>query len=707
MQPPAVNGNTLLLKALAQIHRRTLNSVIFGIALMISVALYIAIGSGMPSVREAFEMNELQFFSAWPLKVLLVLLVLSLATVTWTRIPFTPPRYGVWCIHAGIIILIMGMSIYYTHKQEGLARLWVDPGEGPISTEHFYDGAERALYVRVNDVVWNWYRLPSLPRFKTHQDEADFARSDLRDINPTMLARHSDGQTRQSNLAESLGLKGDVRIDITGYWPYAEIDTRFDEDPASHDVGVHWSMPGARDLPGLKSEGWLVGSDARTAAAVVGTTEIVHRHRTRAQLDAMIKAAQQIHQIVARIGDKEQALAVEPGKTYDIPNTGYSITIENFNPAWPMFGTNEIVRALTLKVKSPTMEFRRMILDGRDLQTDFKLNEEGAGPMGKRQKEPLDKNLVLVYRMEDPLRMLPGQGMTKHTLVTLSDGASMVDLVTGLSRSAEVKEFATGAGEIQISTGAGAGAMGGPFAEQADQAEQGGHAAHPAIAIQVQRKDHVKREETVRETPPARRDRNFGEMGAFQIIRARVRIGDFKQEVLVPFSTDTAEIAWTGGVVDLPDANARVQLQLGNTQRPLPARLTLKRFEVVPYPGGDPRMGSMMREFRSTLDVEDIATGAHSTEVAHLNHPIYFRNGDWLFYQASYDGQGQRWTVLGIGNRPGVGIMTLGCLMIFGGLLYAFYVKPIIIRRMKASAIAKAQQRKSTPKPLEAVESLT
>jgi len=83
---------------LQKIWNSTLNSVIFGIALMVLVALYIAIGSGVPSVREAFEMNELQFFSAWPLKLLMSLLVLNLAVVTFTRIPFTPPRYGVWTI---------------------------------------------------------------------------------------------------------------------------------------------------------------------------------------------------------------------------------------------------------------------------------------------------------------------------------------------------------------------------------------------------------------------------------------------------------------------------------------------------------------------------------------------------------------------------------------------------------------------------------
>jgi len=50
---------------------RIFNSVILGITLMGLIALYIAIGSGFPRLRELFEMNELQFFNAWPLKTLM------------------------------------------------------------------------------------------------------------------------------------------------------------------------------------------------------------------------------------------------------------------------------------------------------------------------------------------------------------------------------------------------------------------------------------------------------------------------------------------------------------------------------------------------------------------------------------------------------------------------------------------------------------
>ncbi|HSV13230.1 MAG TPA: hypothetical protein VLI90_03175, partial [Tepidisphaeraceae bacterium] len=67
------------------------------------------------------------------------------------------------------------------------------------------------------------------------------------------------------------------------------------------------------------------------------------------------------------------------------------------------------------------------------------------------------------------------------------------------------------------------------------------------------------------------------------------------------------------------------------------------------------------------------------------------------------------WTILGVGNRPGVRVMILGCCMIVAGVLYAFYAKPYIIRRMKANAIAKANALKAAkaaaPKPVELVNS--
>ena len=138
---------------------------------------------------------------------------------------------------------------------------------------------------------------------------------------------------------------------------------------------------------------------------------------------------------------------------------------------------------------------------------------------------------------------------------------------------------------------------------------------------------------------------------------------------------------------------------LGNLRREMPARITLKQFDLVPYPGGGPAAGStIMRDFRSTLVVEDRRSGAEATGVASMNSPVYFGSGawgdllggQWLFFQARWDQDGQKWTILGVGNRPGVTVMIAGCLMVAAGLMYAFYAKPVVIRAMKRRALAKA-----------------
>ena len=65
-----------------------------------------------------------------------------------------------------------------------------------------------------------------------------------------------------------------------------------------------------------------------------------------------------------------------------------------------------------------------------------------------------------------------------------------------------------------------------------------------------------------------------------------------------------------------------------------------------------------------------------------------------MFAQARWDPSNPDFTALQVGNRPFTTNMMVACGMIFGGLLYAFYIKPIIIRRMKANALRAAANRK-------------
>jgi hypothetical protein len=670
---------------------RWLNSVPLGITLMALTAGYIAIGSGIASVREYFEMTELQFFDAWPLKLLMVLLIATLVVVTWKRIPLTPPRYGVWCVHIGIITLILGTCFYYNHKLEGRVRLFTNPANGAVSTDHFYDKDERSLYVKVNDTPWSWYPLPKLPRFKDYDqslgNSAELVSRGLHDILPTAALR-DDPSARAVNktLSQWMGWKDPVTFDIVGYYTYAQTTTRFVDDPTSSTTGVRLSVPDVHEEQDV--EAWVVQSDPRYRYISQFGAEFEHRQADATAMAAFTDAAKKIFQLDFKLPGYADTIYVQPGQTYPLGKTGYSIAVENFDPAWPMFSTHEIVQALTLKVTSPTQTFRRMLLNGKDVQTDFKLDVAGAPPIGKRQPKPLDDNLAITFHFADPYQLLPQQaGGVKHTLITTGDAKAMTDIVAGLSSAVDIRQFDDGTGDVQISPADSASAA--PFAPAAMAADA--EPPHPAVRVHLEGQNHIRRQDTVESVPTAQRDRTADEDGQFQVAKVKVTFGDWSQIVVAPFTDEAGDAPWDGGLVQLPGVNTVLQLQLGNTRRQLPAKITLTRFQLIPYPGGDennPR--SLMKDFRSTLTVDDLASGEQTIDVAHMNHPVYFRNGDWLFFQAAYDGENHNWTQLGIGNRPGVLIMITGCVMIFVGLAYAFYAKPLIIARMKRNAIARA-----------------
>ena len=662
---------------LRTIAARTVLNVKFGIALMVLVAAYVAIGSGVPAVREWLEMNELEFFAWWPFLLLLGLLVTNLVLVTFNRIPFTPPRYGVWCVHAGIITLIWGMTYYYTRKVEGLTLIPVGQTVG-----QFYDGQTRALYAAVGERRGVPVPLESLPRFKEAGEQFGSGdrldRADLRGIQPNFYALDPQTNALSSRpLDEALGLSVPVSMRVVDYWPYAGIEQRYETDPKSDERGVMLSRVDAKD--GATESTFL---PAGSPPLVVGAASFEYRALPDADALAAVKqAAGRVSRIDARIdGGPPTTLYVEPGGTYKAGP--YTLGVERIDPSFPMFGTGEIVQTLTLSVEGPTGKFRRMLLNGKPLQTDFKLGEPGAGPMGKRQKAPLDDHLVLNYALNDPLGLSPTAAPERHVFLTAGDGKDLLHVRLSLDGPTRFEDLSKGAGDIAVAP-----------ESHAPHDGHGQEAEGPTMML-ARLREHVKKVESVVITPMNKRDQNVGQgttqQGTAQVVKVRVTAGKWSGDVLVPYTQFPDQFAWHDGEISIPGAAQPLRLQLGNLRRPLPAALRLDQFEVVPYAGGLPQAGSIMRDFKSHLTVIDRQTGQGKPAVAQLNNPVYFGNGSWLFYQAQWDPEGQRWTILGVGNRPGMAVMITGCGLIFAGLLYSFYAKPYVIRAMKRRALRKA-----------------
>src|SRR6185503_15676293 len=85
---------------------------------------------------------------------------------------------------------------------------------------------------------------------------------------------------------------------------------------------------------------------------------------------------------------------------------------------------------------------------------------------------------------------------------------------------------------------------------------------------------------------------------------------------------------------------------------------------------------------KSLLRMENRNTGQLGAASVWLNHTC--RSGGWTFFQSGAATDHESWTILGVGNRLGIIPMTVGCIVISLGMLYSFYVKPVLKSRLKA-----------------------
>ena len=101
--------------------------------------------------------------------------------------------------------------------------------------------------------------------------------------------------------------------------------------------------------------------------------------------------------------------------------------------------------------------------------------------------------------------------------------------------------------------------------------------------------------------------------------------------------------------------------QSGNSE----IRLDYKRMEL----------GGRIKDYKSRLQV--IQGGkVVASKTIEVNKPLKYRG--YAIYQSSYDRFREAWSGLEIAKDPGVQLVYLGFLFISGGVLFSFYVRPIL-----------------------------
>ncbi len=666
-----------MLNALDWLLKHTLRSVLFGIILLAAIAVYIAIGSGLPGVREYFEKDELAFFNSWPLIILMVLMVTTLVTVTIERIPFTPPRLGAWIIHTGIVTLIFGAFYHYTKKVEGMTLIPVGQ-----TVSQYFDRWERALYLRAGGLDAR-VRLTGLPRFKAYDEtlgNADYLdRESLQNLVPVLPGR------QVMTAHEMLGVK-DLKFSVVGYWPYADLRQRLIPSPGSKDVGFSMQLPDPDDVS-TKRDLLLIASNMRYARTSWGSVDFEHRAaESEEKIQEAIGSTLSLHELQVALPGYEQTHYVQVGQTVPLGDSGYAITIEAFSPRWQTMD-RKIRAMLTLMVQAPTTKFRRQVLVDVEKPTDWVLGAEGAGPLGLRQDRPLDELLKITYKLNDPQNLLPrDDGNVQYTFFTTPDSGKTTVVSVPLNEKAAVQVLEGDSPTLVLRQPMTADAVmmasatGQPLPKPAE------------VSVPVTRQEGVTVTQYVEEVPREKRNKDTGETGLKQILRVRAQSGDWQQDIYVPYTPQATKFAWQGGLLEVPGAKTPAQLQLSNMLRDLPANIRLDKFEAQAYGGLEAQAGAMIRNFQSFITITNRATGEQTQGIVSLNDPVFYNNGEWIFFQSQWDPDGQSFTVLGIGNRPGVLTMGIGCGLIIFGNFYAFYVKPIIIRLMKQRALEKAQR---------------
>lgn len=163
-------------------------------------------------------------------------------------------------------------------------------------------------------------------------------------------------------------------------------------------------------------------------------------------------------------------------------------------------------------------------------------------------------------------------------------------------------------------------------------------------------------------------------------------------------------------------ADGRMMEVLFSRQRlPLPAPIVLEGFRLTTHPGGFSGSTMEIRNYTSEVRFGERtasrgaaadAGGGRETwsdvvEVS-VNEPVE-HDGLW-FFQAQWDppdearaagdraSAGLNYTVLGVGNRNGVYVQLAGCIIAVIGMIYAFYVKPVIKRRRQAAVLAEVER---------------
>ncbi|MEM7754898.1 MAG: hypothetical protein AAF297_04590 [Planctomycetota bacterium] len=715
------------------------------------------------------EMTELEFYSWWPLHLILLAFVVNMITTTVRRIEFTFNNIGVLTVHTGIVVISLGSIYYQGLKKEGDTIVFAG-GPGPDGTPTlgttqtgFYDNTTVALWI-AQRMTWagvpDWEQRPlkGLPRYNDYAlgvaSSGDRMRlGDL--VNENLPGTETPPSLPDLNVPVAPGsgqrVDPDIGLRIVGYAEYAEAreDWVRTEPPIAGDARPVRLVELLSRLPDADGE---APRDAGAPVIRAPLHPTVPSHRIAENdvfaIEHVIGAdatrvgdlltpvpPRSPHALIIEIPNAEDAAAptartvvtAAVGEEYVIGETGWRVGVKQLlpEPPFPIITEgyeNATTPTAVLRITPPEGHvdgpYDRYVYDRfPELNQDIFDTPQADGRPNRRDA---DAGIRVAYLELTRLRLLLDESPE-----------------TGLVRTI-VREPG---GEIRVVPPTRHGEVIGDVVELID------------VRV-AEAWDHTERVEFPVPVPDPDRERRF--IGTHDFAMAAVEVSvpqadadAWTQIIWIPFSRYLETSNDLHRDITLPDGR-ELTLAFGRLRHPFPGfGLRLLDFEMIAYDHrGAPRdYQSVLRVVPQAMpgDAESRSPlGEPYERVAKLNAPLrapfvwdearsWFGNvaitltrglnpNQYKLSQAGWDQQGwqetqtladagtlerpfARFTILQVGNNPGIHVIAFGGVLMSLGIPWAFYLKPWLVRRekerLKAMHMKKVESNETAPAPRE------
>ena len=683
------------------------SSVKLGMVTLTVLFVYMTIGSAgviVPSLSDrgldfyhlmvrqlpAFEMTEFEWFHTKTFIVLCALLTVNLAVTTIRKIPFNLIKLGPWIIHTGIIVMTVSSAWYFARKFEGdtfIIRRNLDVEVDGRSVTVPVLAGNRAE-VETDEGVWSFEISSIDPRWPVlsegYEDVVAYAVS--------VLVTPPDGEMFMRQVLDGLPeLTEDLVAsnDPSSIRPFQRVATIEELQTAGDERARTLLLPESALAIGLSPYEQRTFAMKDTTAiylrpvgaeawSIVGTAEKLPRYNDYVSNAASVWPSPEVAEAIERpldvpleLRDSETGVPIEGASARVTGFLRYAVMEERFE--------RDVSGAGPL---NPVLELTISRADGRVTAHPLVANDPA--------RRATAAGLVAFAWAESPkvYDAIRAQPAEQRTPITFVAGPGVPEHFDGLVMLWEADQSRLIERDVRV----------GQVLDLGD-----GFALVPerlmerAFAVSMPRI-----------VPPVQRDRDADRARLYSMIELT-----FAEDGGEPRSAwlhyhkyafpneghaDIALSVWRPSALRLA-GGIELEAMYSRETRPLPGAVVLDDFVLSTHVGGFTGTANSIRDWTSRVSFAEGSDGWNTAEGEGIvsistNNPTN-RSGLW-FFQAFWDAprqgsNGLNFTGLGIANREGVSAMLAGSTISVLGLIYAFYVKPIVQRRRLNAALARTE----------------